>query len=154
MHGLDIEPNEGQAVNNVQILNSQFLNNYGGGLMTYIGSAGVRSITNLTVDGNTMSNNGGGGIYAVGIKISAAAGVRITNNKVQSNRNDGIEIENGATRNMVDGNTVSGNRAYGIQIYDSTSNYNTISNNTVTGNGGRAIVDRGTGNTISGNTVQ
>jgi parallel beta-helix repeat protein len=154
MTGIAVEPNEGDSVNDVQILNSQFLNNYGGGFMTYLGASGVRSITNMTIDGNTMDNNGGGSIYAPGINISATSGLRITNNIVQNNRNDGIEIENGSTHNIVDRNTVSGNKANGIQIYDSTSSYNTISNNTVTGNTGRGIVDRGTGNMISGNTVQ
>jgi parallel beta-helix repeat protein len=155
MAGIDIEPNPGETVNNVQILNSQILNNKGWGILLY---GGTGPINKVTIDGNTVANNSVTGGDAEGIKVTrTSGGHRITNNIVKNNLQDGISLTSGASLNIVSGNTVTGNgidtkNGIGILMYSNATN-NTITNNTVTGNKNRNIWDLVGGNTISGNTA-
>jgi parallel beta-helix repeat protein len=160
MAGINIEPNKGETVNNVQILRSQFLNNTGSGITSQVpdANAGVAFTTNVTIDGNTVSNNGVTGLYSAGIMISKQPGGRIMNNIVKNNVQDGIVLTSGSKNNTVSGNTITGNGnnvdshiGIGILLYDDSTN-NTVTNNTVTGNL-RNINNAAGSNTISNNIV-
>jgi len=116
--GIDLEPNADDTISNVQILNSQFMDNKGFGIQLYQG-AKHSFIKNVTINGNTIKGNLKGGIA-----IFNTAGHRIKNNLVKDNQNYGIRLYQGAKGNTVTGNKVTGKN--GINDEDSE---NTILNN-------------------------
>ncbi|MCK9413270.1 MAG: right-handed parallel beta-helix repeat-containing protein [Prolixibacteraceae bacterium] len=129
-YGIDIEPNAGNYVKNVQILNSQFINNKSTGVGLH--SAGNPEISNITITGNTISGSWRGiSVY------KSRSGITVSNNTLTNNSAlDGIIIEG------------------------STSVNNTYSNNTIsvspaiTGDhAGIRIKDGATGNTGTGNCI-
>jgi len=137
--GIDIEPNAGETVANMQILGCTFLNNSGGGIQNgvAIGNRGISFIRNVVIDGNVMVGNGfnaangqtGGG----GIEISNTAGHRVTNNVMRDNKNWGLRMRDEADDTTVTGNTITGTQGDGIYLDPTITNY-TITGNTVTGN--------------------
>lgn len=156
MAGIDIEPDEGDIVKNIQILNSQFLNNSGSGIEATVRNelAGSAFVKNLIIDSNTVTNNGVVGTYSAGIKISRLSGQKITNNIVKNNAHDGIIIVSGSEENIVSGNTISSNGnktdkniGFGIVLYDKADR-NTIINNKISENINRDVYDDCSGNTI------
>ncbi len=155
--GVQLEPNANEAINNVQILNSQALGNKGWGMKLTKPASGS-AITNVTLNGNTISGNGANG-GADGIVIVGSSGHRITNNIVKNNLQAGISLVEGSLSNTVTGNTVTNNGAsgvysssIGIQMWDRATK-NTVINNTVTGHQKNNIRDFVGGNTITPNTV-
>jgi parallel beta-helix repeat protein len=163
--GIDIEPNPGQTVNNVQILNSEFQNNWYAGIQASFPSladATTSSISNLTIQGNTINNNGIIGAYSAAINLSSQTGVNVLNNIVSNNVQDGILLVNNSTRNNIIGNTVTGSgytnpitdfsAGYGILVQNG-SNLNTITHNIVTGNESGGVVDQVGGNRINSNSI-
>ena len=100
--GLDLEPNEGDAISNVQILNSKFIGNKGFGIQFFQG-AKQSSINTVTIDSNEISNNLTGGIANIN-----SSGHKITNNIIKDNLNYGVRIYQGAKNNTVKGNTLNG----------------------------------------------
>jgi parallel beta-helix repeat protein len=123
--GIDFEPNTGEAVDNVTISGSQFLDNHSYGLEFYCGAGPV---TNVTITRNTFSGNG----------------------------DLPIELYAGCTGNKITNNILSTKTAIGISLRQGANN-NTVTGNEVTFTGarkGQAVVDNGTGNTVSGNTVR
>ena len=163
--GLDIEPNDGEIINNLQVLNSQFNNNRNSGIQLSfpsVAAASSASVSNVTISGNTITNNGVVGTYSSGIYISAHKYLNITNNIIKDNVQDGINLMNGATGNLVTGNTVTGsgynnntdlNIGNGVIMYGSGSTANTVTNNIVLGNK-KAILDSTGGNIITPNTAK
>ncbi|MGD0960125.1 MAG: right-handed parallel beta-helix repeat-containing protein [Methylomonas sp.] len=161
--GIDIEPNNGEVVNNVRILNSKFAGNWGSGIQSSYNSGSNPSTTNttgLTISGNSITNNGVVGAYSAAIYLTRQTNAVITNNLVKNNVQDGVVLTYYTVGTLVSGNTVAGS-GYGntvdkhigngvLMYYDSTNN--TILNNTVTGNIVN-IFDLVGGNTITGNTV-
>ena len=108
--------------------------------------------SNVTVDGNTVVNNGlsglpgASGIHAYGLSPADAAGghgLQITNNVVAYQRDgssfdgNGILLDHWTGGNVVAGNTVFGNDGSGIGLYSSRDNL--VLNNRVQGN----VVDAG-----------
>jgi len=163
--GMDIEPNDGEIINNLQVLNSQFNNNQKSGIQLSFPSvtaASTASVSNVTISGNTIINNGVVGTYSAGIYISAHKYLKITNNIVKDNAQDGIIMINGATNNTISGNTVTGsgynnntdlNIGNGIIMYGIGSTANTVTNNIVIGNK-KAVSDATGGNVITPNTAK
>jgi parallel beta-helix repeat protein len=158
MSGIQIEPNANETANNVKILNSQMFGNKGWGIKSVRASSGS-SISNVTIDGNTIENNSAPGKFAEGINITNASGHRITNNIVKNNLQDGIVLTYGAKNNIVTGNTVTGNgtrvathNGTGIMMWDRSTN-NTVTGNVATGNRKQQIRDYVGGNTVTPNTV-
>jgi parallel beta-helix repeat protein len=160
--GIDIEPETGNTVNNVQILNNQFLNNDESGVLLTYNPAynGLTFITNIKIDGNTITGNDRH-FYDVntegGIVLLNVTGVQVTNNTITNDVKDGIHLGQPGTgtvakNNAITGNTISNNQRYGI-ILESGSTANTITNNTVCNNASGQIIDNVGGNTISGNTT-
>ena len=160
--GLDIEPNEGDTVDNVLIKGCTFVDNAGFGLEIGVPHAhtGRAWISRVVVDGNTSTGNGAHTLSTsprAGIEVANCAGVRITNNRVAKN-GLGILLRSGADHCTVTGNSVAGNAGDGIVQY--LCKGNTISGNTVKGNQGRGIsssdssVEGVSRNTVSGNRLQ
>jgi len=115
-HGIDIEPDDnGNSVNNVQILNSKFINNNFRGIETY---ALGGPVTNVTISGNTFTDNQNG------IEIVGASGHTISNNIITGKY--GMAFYD-ATGNTVTGNTI---KYTGGCITGGSGN--TLSNNTCT----------------------
>ena len=137
--GIDIEPNAGETVANMQILGCTFTNNSGGGIQNgvAISNRGISFIRNVIIDGNVMVGNGfnaanghtGGG----GVETSNTAGHRITNNVMRDNKNWGLRLRDEADDTIVTGNTITGTTGDGIYLDPTITNY-TITGNTVTGN--------------------
>ncbi len=161
--GLDIEPNQGQYINNVKVLSSQFLNNFGGGMAAGYPYASGGGVTNLVVDGNTMADNGeiGGAAYS-GIILSNQNGCKILNNIVKNNVQDGITLYNKTRNCTVTGNTVTGSGignnvdkyiGNGILLWDAGTTGNTVINNTLSGNKVN-LMNGVTGNIVSPNIIQ
>ncbi len=155
--GVQIEPNANDVVSNVQILNSQALNNKGWGIKLTAPASGS-SINTVTLNGNTVTGNGIG-TGADGIAIARTSGHRISNNIVKLNRQAGISLISGSLNNMVTGNTVTANGAsgvvqssIGIQMWDRATK-NTVTNNTVSGHKKANVRDFVGGNTVTPNTV-
>ena len=111
MDGIDIEPNEGETVMNVQIINSKFLNNKGSGIESVVEEVltGKAFVKQLIIENNIVLNNGSIGAYSAGIEISQQSSQHIINNIVKDNLQDGIAIVNRSTNNIISGNQVSGN---------------------------------------------
>ena len=161
MDGLDLEPNEGETINNVQILNSHFLNNQGCGIELSVPDNIAKTgaiISSVTIDSNHIINNGEVGAYSAGIKVSRASMLKVTNNIVNDNLQDGIIIVNESSNNLISGNQVTKNgnptdtkNGYGILLYQ--ANQNTVANNFVNANRKKNIFDSDSkGSLIENNT--
>jgi parallel beta-helix repeat protein len=123
MAGVDFEPDAGNVVKNVTITNSVFVGNSGAGLMLWGGASGGK-VFNITVTGNTMSNN----TPNYGMWILNTSDTTIRNNVMQGNL-QAIMLEADATRIAIDSNIVSQNRSGTITNKGSG---NTITNNNTT----------------------
>jgi parallel beta-helix repeat protein len=160
--GIDIEPNLGETVNNVQFLGCTFASNASSGLTIgpSLANTGKAFVTLIVIDGNTVSGNGTHG-GASGIEISNTSGHQVLNNSVTDNIGIGLYLRDSASNNLISKNTVNGTKAapssdrigYGIHLYLTSGN--TVTGNTVTNSAACGIRDASpTGtNTISGNTL-
>ncbi len=157
--GIDIEPNAGETVANMQILGCTFTNNSGGGIQNglALGDRGIAFAKNVLIDGNVMVGNGfnaangqtGGG----GVEISNTSGHRVTNNVMRDNKNWGLRMRDEADNNTVTGNTITGTQGDGIYLDPTITGY-TITGNSVTGSTRYGIyLGSGSQGTLSGNTL-
>lgn len=122
--GIDIEPNQGTSVVNVDIENSDFVDNAGAGINIYADSGNVSSVK---INGNRISGSGNNG----GITLVNSSKDTITNNTIQDSNNWGVFLDSNSSQDVVTGNdiTVSG------------------------GASGHGVDNNGSGNTVSGNTI-
>ncbi len=152
MAGIDIEPDLGDNVNNVIIMNSQMFNNKGTGITATVpldyAPSGNKMITNVIIKNNIVTNNSSEDTSAQGILISNSSGNQIINNIVDHNRQDGIAIVNGAANNIITGNISTNNgtikkpaNGIGILVYYTHSVNNIVTGNIVTGNTKASIMD-------------
>jgi parallel beta-helix repeat protein len=120
MAGIDLEPNTGGSVSNVNVSGCKFLGNASVGILIYAGAAPV---TNSTFSNNVVSGNKQGGVQFYGAKTCD-----VTNNTITSSAGFGIQLLQGASGNTISGNdiTVTGNAAGKALIIPSG---NTVSNN-------------------------
>jgi len=147
--GLDVEPNPaaGESSNNIQILNNQVFGNRMMGIVA--DSYADAPITNLTISGNTIYNNGiVGAESANALILIKTSGAIVSENNVYDNAFNGITIQVDSNNNTVTNNTVTNNAGWGVILY-SGSTGNTGTGNTVTGNTRGNIVDFVGGNSIS-----
>jgi parallel beta-helix repeat protein len=145
--GVDVEPNLGDTVQNIQFLGNTFTQNATIGLA--IGPSNVNMATtfviNCVIDGNTIASNGDGVKGMYGICASSTDGHQILNNTVTDNYGIGIYLYGEASNILIQGNTVSGTKAsaysggYGI-LLDHTSNI-TVQGNVVSKNVSQGIRD-------------
>ncbi|MCK9413269.1 MAG: T9SS type A sorting domain-containing protein [Prolixibacteraceae bacterium] len=96
--GIDLEPDAGKAVNNVQILNNSFINNHFGAIGIYAKNGPV---TNVVIDSNTST----GGAMAIRLSFSAS-NISITNNTLSAT-DYGFYTYGGVTASTITGNTVT-----------------------------------------------
>ncbi|MCK9414727.1 MAG: right-handed parallel beta-helix repeat-containing protein [Prolixibacteraceae bacterium] len=158
--GIDIEPNTGRTVRNVQLLNSQFLNNAGYGIVLWLNTKFPNTyLENVTIDGNIIADNGA--VASQGIVIWCPTPHRITNNILRNNYKNSILLDS-SSGGFITGNTISNTRTDtgagvgGIYIRDATEGRPAATNNTVTGNtvtGHSQNIRIGVGNIIKSNTV-
>lgn len=95
----------------------------------------------VTIEGFTIKN-GNANAWEGGIRIENAKNVKIINNRLINNKNDGIVIFRGGRSNhFIAGNLIENNVSDGIRIRG--SNNNRIENNKISGNGNRP--NRGNG---------
>jgi parallel beta-helix repeat protein len=158
--GVDVEPNAGDTVRDIQLLGNTFTQNAAAGLTLGPATSNMATtfVVNCVVDGNTISSNGDAAKGMYGICCSSTSGHLILGNTVANNYGIGISLYGQASNILIQGNTVSGTSAsaysggYGI-LLDQTSSI-TVQGNTVTNNTSYGIRDAyptGT-NTITGNT--
>lgn len=147
--GIDVEPNPGETVTNLQILDCTVTGNHGGGIAggPPVAARANAFFTRSRIARNLVAGNGGWGIL-----VSACSGDAIEDNIVRDTRGYGILLRSGALDMTVRGNLVSGSAKNGIYLEDCAGT--TVTGNTVTGNSGRGIraVFR-CGATVSGNEV-
>jgi parallel beta-helix repeat protein len=162
MDGIDIEPNAGNTVNNVQIVNSKIYNNIGSGISVSAVDANIGNsmITNVYIQGNIITNNSIVGGNAIGLVLSNTSGHKILNNIVANNYQDGIDLMSGASNNIVSGNVATNNgtvgnpnNGIGILMYGNSAN-NLITGNIATGNTKANILDLVGGNAITSNITK
>ena len=166
--GLDIEPNVGNTVSNVQISGCTFSDNFGAGLISGLSVAndGKAYTHDIVIENSRILRNGSASRPHPGINISGRTSNQwIRNNLVDGNTSIGILLRSGATGIRVTGNTVNNTKAassatnvtdrpgYGILFTDVGGN--TITGNTGTGNAGCGVCElRPTAtNTVSDNRV-
>ena len=118
--GIDLEPDAGKSVTNVQILNNQFINNRWGAVALYGHAA---PISNVTITGNIATNNGSG------FRLTNASNVTITNNTI-TDKLTGFFTYGGLVTSTITGNTVTAPNLF----YPASTNFagNTITPNTYT----------------------
>jgi parallel beta-helix repeat protein len=117
--GLYIEPNSGETVNNVKVLNNTFLNNAMSAIDIWDGSDVV---TNVVMKGNTITNNGDG------IEVHGSSGHSILNNTISGNNPlawNGIELSDSSNI------TVTGNVVTASNPLIGQNSSDTVSNNTL-----------------------
>ncbi|MFA5330275.1 MAG: Calx-beta domain-containing protein [Prolixibacteraceae bacterium] len=136
--GIDLEPNVGFAVRNVQILNCQVLNNTGTGIILWVDPTFTNTILdNVTVDGNTVADNGLE--TPQGIAMVCRTAQKITNNIIRNNYKYGISFE-GTSGGFITGNIISNTRTDagagvgGIYFRPGTAARPAATNYAVTGN--------------------
>jgi len=146
--GIDIEPNAGSTVNNIQITSCQTYGNKGSGVLVTKPNGGT--ITNVTLDGITSYSNLAGGFSL----LNNISGVTVKNSTVYSNTGNGIAVWGNTSSNIINNNKVYSNTVHGITLTNTSTN-NTVTNNIVTNNNNRGICLYGvaTGNIITGNTA-
>jgi parallel beta-helix repeat protein len=158
--GIDIEPELGGTVKNVNISGCLFKGNklgiqaQGKSSGTITGNvfdsntaSGIylADAEGYVITGNTIYGSGSYGLYA----IFAVATV-ISGNNVYSNGSNGIYLLNGSTGSVVTNNRVTANAGFGIALYN--SNDCTLADNIATANTLNGLdVEASTGTTISDN---
>ncbi len=135
----------------VRILNNDILRNGNAGV--YINGQAVGS--DHVIRGNTISNNGGDGIY-----MTDEDNVTIDDNTISNNGNNGISLVD-SILNFITGNTIEDNTEDGLNM-DGNSDFNTVNSNRMCDNlGGGGMEDQvpltdihneGTNNTGDSNT--
>ena len=126
---IDVEPDATMAVDDVRILNNQFLDNHGGGVEL---AALNGDVSNVTVDGNISKRNGWGlDIYSAWNGSGAAAtGNTVTNNTIVITGLDraGLYLAQPGTA----GNTVTGNVVCGpLPFLNENAGANTVADNSL-----------------------
>jgi parallel beta-helix repeat protein len=147
--GIDLEPNPGESVTDLQVINCTLTGNHGGGLG---GGPPASAAGTAFFSGSIIANNVITGNNAQGIVVSCSDGDTIANNTIGTTTGYGLILRGVATHMNVTGNTVTGSTRDGIYLENCAGSV--VTGNTATGNTGRGInAIPGCGATVSGNTV-
>lgn len=79
--------------------------------------SGRKPLEGYTIRNNTISNNGGSGVYAYGTDFYGTEGPTdgtIRDNTIQNNSTDGVRVEGSSP--LIQDNTISSNTAYGVRV--------------------------------------
>jgi parallel beta-helix repeat protein len=101
--GIDLEPNAGEIVENVRIINCVARGNQGDGFQFYAEAAGALLRSN-TIEGGVSSGNG-----RYGVRLRGASNCVITNVQITDNANYGVYVQNNARDCTISSNKVTGN---------------------------------------------
>jgi parallel beta-helix repeat protein len=99
--GIDFEPNARDSINRVQVRDSRFFNNEGPGIQI---TGAFSPVTEVAVERNVISSNGGAGVYVYG-----TAGHRVVGNVIAGNRGPAVLLSKGSKSNKVSQNRITGN---------------------------------------------
>ena len=106
--GLDLEPNAGDTIANVQLLECAFTANPGSGLEfgPALANLGSAFVNNILVDGCSSTGNGFHQ-EGCGIGTQATSGNQISHNTITGTTGIGIYLRSGSDDTLVIGNTVT-----------------------------------------------
>lgn len=126
--GIDLEPNTGQIVSNISLIDVELFNNVDGGILIQDGNGPVYDVT---VEACHSHDNGAvwGGMF-----VTTAKRVHAINNKMIDNASWGIKYQASAADCNITGNMCRGNAGDGY-VLTSTSRM-TVFNNRSISNGG------------------
>lgn len=114
--GLDIEPDRGDTVDDVQVLRNVFRDNAGGGLQIgpAVADRRVTFVTGVRVEDNDVVGNGVGALSppSYAILLQASAGNQLRGNRVRDNVGIGIGVVSTQDA-LIEGNSVTGTAASG-----------------------------------------
>lgn len=145
--GIDVEPNKGQTVTNLQIIDCLVSNNNGGGIA---GGPPEKWINSAFFTKSRISHNVITGNRGYGIAISACSGDTIDYNTIRATTGYGLLLRSRALRMIIINNLVTGSTKDGIYLEDCEGTL--VNGNTVTGNSGYGILARpGCGAIITSN---
>ena len=99
--GIDVEPEDGNSVNNLEIAYSEIINNYNAGVLFLSEANKDESITNVNFHNNLISGNGKGGVYADGLTESS-----ITDNIIEHNSSYAVRLLPTSSQNTVSNNNL------------------------------------------------
>lgn len=100
--GLDIEPNRGDTVYNVQISNSDFSNNAGHGILSYVApDSEMTSASQAIIGNNTITKNGRGGVVIVN-----SLNFKVINNIFIENHDNAILFDKLSRGGVAENNTI------------------------------------------------
>ncbi|MEO8870260.1 MAG: right-handed parallel beta-helix repeat-containing protein [Granulicella sp.] len=103
--GIDIEPNRGQTVKNVRIVDCKATHNAGDGFQLYAAAAGA-AITDCSITGGVSNANLGSGVSLAGTSGSKVSGMSISDNA-----HHGVFVGASAVNSEFSGNKIVGNDA-------------------------------------------
>jgi parallel beta-helix repeat protein len=101
--GIDLEPNKGQTVENVRIVNCTARGNQGDGFQFYAGAPGAQ-IRNSTIDGGISAGN-----RRYGISLAGTSNCGVTNVQITDNANYGVYVQKSAQDCTISSNRIAGN---------------------------------------------
>lgn len=147
--GIDVEPNAGETVIRLQVVDCTLSGNRGGG---FNGGPAASLANQAFFTGSTIARNQVSGNTKTGITISACSGNTVEGNTVTSTAGTGILLRSGALNQVVKGNTVTGSTGNGIELVACEGSL--VTGNTATGNTGYGIyMAAGAGATVTNNQV-
>lgn len=150
--GVDIEPNSGQTVSDVQFTECTFNNNNACGLAVgpsvSNGPVGNNTahVTNIRLIRCKVNGNGAGasGNAAGGIRCVSSDSLSLQDCQIENNAWDGLWMVYGSTNGLVTASAITGNKGNGITLGGESSMANEcggtqVHGNTVVGNSGTQI---------------
>lgn len=100
--GLDIEPNNGDTVQNVVVSSSKFLNNAGAGIASYVAPGNKKSIvSDVLIEKNIVAENKNGGSV-----IFNSRNVKMIDNILINNSGNAIHFNNESHSGVIEKNVV------------------------------------------------
>ncbi|WP_437203185.1 right-handed parallel beta-helix repeat-containing protein [Planctomicrobium sp. SH664] len=129
----------------VDILQNTISNNGGSGIY-------VAGLHDLTIDSNILDANGLDGIWIVSAALNPADPTVINNNQITNNGIHGIDLSAGNLTASITNNDINDNASEGIISFAGADTV--ISNNNVLNNGGDGVALNGGSHTINNNLIQ
>jgi parallel beta-helix repeat protein len=142
-YGLDLEPNQGCEIRNVQIESCLCENNSGGGISSAVpfANTGKASLQNVILQDSTLQNNGFKSIDGKqpGLAVANMQGFSALDCIIKGNAENGISVYGQSKQTRIEGCTVDSNKKHGIEIYQVQTG--AVVNNVITNNVGHALMN-------------
>jgi parallel beta-helix repeat protein len=101
--GIDLEPNKGQTVENVRIVNCTARGNQGDGFQFYAGAPGAQ-IRNSSIEGGISAGN-----RRYGVSLAGTSNCDVANVQISDNVNYGVYVQKSARDCTISSNRFAGN---------------------------------------------